>query len=111
MARSRAKGTGLERIVKRHLEEDGYVVLRAAGSLGPIDSLPGPETAEESLDISFTSPSCVAKNGVALSSRPSFQSPANKRIRKARYLGALHHSPPAQPMTHFSAEYRAFAEA
>lgn len=30
-------GTARERQVRRHLEEDGWVVIRAAGSLGPVD--------------------------------------------------------------------------
>ncbi len=37
MTRSRAKGTRLERIAKRRLEEKGYVVIRAAASRGPFD--------------------------------------------------------------------------
>ncbi len=37
MTRLRAKGTRLERIAKRRLEEKGYVVIRAAGSHGPFD--------------------------------------------------------------------------
>ncbi len=37
MTKSRAKGTRLERIAKRRLEEKGYVVIRAAASRGPFD--------------------------------------------------------------------------
>ncbi len=37
MAQSRAKGTRLERVAKRRLEEKGYVVIRSAGSHGPFD--------------------------------------------------------------------------
>ncbi len=37
MTQSRAKGTRLERAVKRRLEEKGYVVIRSAGSHGPFD--------------------------------------------------------------------------
>ncbi len=37
MTRSRAKGARLERIAKRRLERNGYVVIRAAGSHGPFD--------------------------------------------------------------------------
>lgn len=37
MTLSRAKGSRLERNAKRRLEEEGYVVIRAAGSHGPFD--------------------------------------------------------------------------
>ncbi len=37
MIRSRAKGTRLESVAKRRLENKGYVVIRAAGSHGPFD--------------------------------------------------------------------------
>ncbi len=32
-----AKGAGLERLAKRELEEDGFAVIRSAGSKGPVD--------------------------------------------------------------------------
>ncbi len=47
MTRSRAKGVRLERIARRHLEGEGYVVLRGADSHGPsISSHSGPKLQE-----------------------------------------------------------------
>ncbi len=46
----RAKGTRLERVVKRHLEERGYIVIRAAGSHGPFDLVALRSTASDISD-------------------------------------------------------------